>query len=142
FPDFFEYVRPVGAFPLCRDRIRYAGAPVAAVVAEDRYLAEDAAQAVEVEFEELPAFGSIDAALADGAPTLYDGWPDNRMRDVPGNDPATREALASAFRVVSGRFTIQRHAAVPLETRGSVAGVSSGRLTLWMGAQRPRIART
>jgi carbon-monoxide dehydrogenase large subunit len=142
FPDFFSYVRPVEAFPLCRDRIRYVGSPIAAVVAEDRYRAEDALELVRVDYEELPPVGSIDAALAEGAPLLYDGWPDNRMMDVPGNDPATRDAFARASRVVRGRYSIQRHAAVPLETRGSVAEFRDGRLTLWTGAQSPHIART
>src|SRR2546428_9145514 len=50
-PDFFEWAQPVRTFPLCRDRVRYVGAPVAAVVAEDRYLAEDAVELVQVEYE-------------------------------------------------------------------------------------------
>ncbi len=142
FPDFFDHVRPVAAFPMCRDRIRYVGAPVAAVVAEDRYLAEDGLEALEVDYEDLPSLGSVEAALAEGAPVLYEGWPDNRMMDVPGNDPPTRAAFAAAFRVVAGRYSIQRHAAIPIETRGSLAEFRNGRLTLWTGAQSPHITRT
>jgi carbon-monoxide dehydrogenase large subunit len=142
FPDFFDYVRPVAAFPLCRDRIRYVGAPLAAVVADTRYAAEDALEAIDVDYEDLPSVGSIETALAPGAPTLYEGWDDNRMMDVPGSNPAVGDAFAVASRVVRGRYSIQRHAAVPIETRGSVAEFRNGRLTLWTGQQSPHIART
>jgi aerobic carbon-monoxide dehydrogenase large subunit len=142
FPDFFDYVRPVAAFPLCQGHIRYVGAPLAAVVASDRYVAEDAVEALEVGYDDLPAVGSIEAALAPGAPVLYEGWPDNRMMDVPGIDPAVDEAFAAASRIVRGAYSIQRHAAVPLETRGSLAEFRHGRLTLWTGTQSPHIART
>jgi aerobic carbon-monoxide dehydrogenase large subunit len=142
FPDFFDYVRPVAAFPLCRDRIRYVGAPLAAVVAESRYTAEDALEALDVQYEELPGLGSIEAALAPDAPRLFDGWPDNRMMDVPGSNLAVTDAFQAASRIVRGRYSVQRHAAVPIETRASLAEFRQGRLTLWTGQQSPHIART
>ena len=142
FPDFFSHVRPVHLFPLCRDRIRYAGAPLAAVVAEDRYRAEDAAELVEVDYEDLPPVASIDAALAADAPRLFEDWPDNRMVDAPGNDPEVRDLLGRAPRVVRARYSIQRQAAIPIETRACVAEFRQGRLTLWTTAQSPHITRT
>src|SRR5437660_5998024 len=84
-PDFFEWARPVRTFPLCRDVVRYVGAPVAAVVADDRYRAEDAAELVRVDYADLPVVGTMEAALAAGAQRLYDDWPDNLMIDVPGS---------------------------------------------------------
>ena len=141
-PDFFAWARPVATFPLARDRVRYVGAPVVAVVAADRYLAEDAAELVEVDYEELPAVASIQDALAPGAPTLYDGWPDNRMVDVPAGSPEVDDAFARAARVVQGSYTTQRHTAVPMEPRAALAEYRRGRLTLWTTTQFPHICRS
>jgi aerobic carbon-monoxide dehydrogenase large subunit len=141
-PDFFEWARPVRTFPLCRDIVRYAGAPVAAVVASDRYLAEDAAELVEVDYESLPVVESIDDALADGAPTLYPDWPGNVMVDAPGTDDEVGGIFTRAHRVVSGRYVTQRYSAVPMETRGTLAQWDDGRLTVWTSTQFPHICRT
>jgi carbon-monoxide dehydrogenase large subunit len=141
FPDFLAHARPTRTFPLARDRVRYVGAPVAAVVAEDRYRAEDAAEAVEVDYESLPAVGTMEQALAPDAPRLFEEWPDNRMVEVRGSNPAV-EAILSSSRVVRGRFSIQRHTAVPMETRGGLAEYRDGRLTLWTSTQSPHIVRT
>src|SRR5262249_27467609 len=62
---------------LARDRVRYAGEAVAAVVASDRYAAEDGAALVDVAYEPLPAVVDVDDALGAGAPRLHDEWPDN-----------------------------------------------------------------
>lgn len=143
FPDFFPYAQPVGHFPLARDRVRYVGAPVAVVVAEDRYLAEDAAELIELGYEELPAITSIREALAEGAPKLYDGWPDNRMVAVPeGPSAAEVEAILERSRVVRGTYTIHRHTGVPIEPRACLAEYRDGRLTLWTSNQLPHVCRT
>ena len=140
-PDFFDWARPVATFPLCRDRVRYVGAPLAVVVASDRYDAEDGAELVAVELEPLPAVGTVDEALADGAPRLYDDWPDNVVVDSDYPDAAVDEAFAR-LRVVSGRYTIGRHGAIPMEPRGVVAEFQDDRLTVWTSTQFPHIART
>jgi carbon-monoxide dehydrogenase large subunit len=141
-PDFSEYARPVRAFPLCRERVRFAGAAIAAVVAADRYLAEDAAELVQVEYEELPVVSSVEAALAEGATRLYEEWPDNKMIDAPGSDPEVERIFASADRVIGGVYTTQRYAAAPMETRGTIAQFADGRLTVWTTTQWPHICRT
>jgi len=141
FPDFFENAKPVRGFPLCKDRARYVGAPVVAVAARDRYLAEDAAEMVEIDYEDLPAVTSLDAAMAAGAPRLYDDWPDNTCVEAPGID-ADVDAIFERCRTVKGVYTIQRQAAVPMETRGAVAEVRSGKLTVWTATQFPHIVRT
>ncbi len=92
-PDFPDWARPVATFPLCRDRVRYVGAPLAAVVATDRYLAEDAAELVYADLDPLPAAASVDAALAPDAPILYDGWPDNKVVDFQAENAAADEAF-------------------------------------------------
>jgi carbon-monoxide dehydrogenase large subunit len=143
YPDFVEYARGVGTPVLCRDRIRFTGQAVAAVVAEDRYRAEDAAELVEVAYEELPAVTSIETALGQDAPKLYDEWPDNRIVDIPSfESDEVRELFANAGRVVKGTYSMHRHAPVPMETRGCVAEHRDGRLTLWTCTQSPHIART
>jgi aerobic carbon-monoxide dehydrogenase large subunit len=142
FPDFFEWARPVKAFPLRTDRVRHVGAPVAAVVAEDRYQAEDAAELIDVDYDPLPTVASIEEALAPDAPLLYEDWPDNRVVHAPGANEDADEAFARAPRIVTGRYTIQRYAAIPIETRGCLAEFRGGRLTLWSTTQFPHIART
>lgn len=119
--------------PIATDRVRYVGDPVAVVVAQDRYVAEDALELVEVIYEDLPAVTDARAAMAADAPRLHD--------EVPGNVPADFEvdvgdverAFAECDLIVEETFETQRHAAVPLETRGLVAEYDEVRdlLTMW-----------
>ena len=112
---------------LARADVRYAGQPVAAVVAETRALAEDAAELVEVDYEPLDAVADPRAA----EPLLR--W-ERRGGDVAG-------AFAAAARVVRTDHVIPRVAAVPMETRGALATLDGEELTVWsssQGAHRPR----
>lgn len=119
--------------PIATDRVRYVGDPVAVVVAQDRYIAEDALELLEVVYEDLPAVTDARAAMAADAPRLHD--------EVPGNVPADFEvdvgdanrAFAECDVIVEETFETQRHAAVPLETRGLVAEYDEVRdvLTMW-----------
>jgi aerobic carbon-monoxide dehydrogenase large subunit len=142
FPDFIEHARPVHAPALCGDRVRYVGAPIAAVVAADRYLAEDAAELVEVEYDELEAVASVDAALSEGAPKLFDDWPDNRIVERRRRNPEVDAALDSAPHVIRETYRSQRHTAIPMETRGVAAEFRDGRLNVWVATQSPHIERT
>jgi len=126
-------LRPFLQPPLARQRVRYVGEPVALVVAGDRYLAEDAADLVAVEYEALPAVAAGERALEPDAPVLHDGDAGNlaaRLETVVG-DPDT--ALAAAEIRIRQRLTVQRHTGVPLETRGLVAAYDADAhlLTLW-----------
>ncbi|HST38749.1 MAG TPA: molybdopterin cofactor-binding domain-containing protein, partial [Conexibacter sp.] len=128
---------------LAGDRVRYVGEPIAAVIADDAYLAEDAAELVEVAYEPLPLAVEPADALADGAPRLYDGWPDNvfgRTRFEAGDAAA---AIAAADVVVKGRYESGRVAGLPLETRGvrAVWDVAGRSLTLWSSTQSPNQVR-
>lgn len=142
FPDFVSYMRPVQSFPLARGRVRYVGAPVAAVVADDRYLAEDAAELVVTDYEPLPVVTTVDLALAEGAVRLFDGWDDNRAVDLPETNERVEEIFRTAPRAIRERFSVQRHTSVPMETRGCVADVQGGRVTVWTSTQSPHIVRT
>ncbi len=140
-PDLFPSARPVNWSPLVRDRIRYVGAPIAAVVAQDRYVAEDALELIECDYDELPPVLSAEGALVANAPRLYDNWPDNRIVHLRCIDDDVAGAFARATRVVSGRFRSQRQTAAPLETRGCVAAFADGRLTLYTSTQFPYVVR-
>ncbi|MBX3031712.1 MAG: xanthine dehydrogenase family protein molybdopterin-binding subunit [Chloroflexi bacterium] len=141
FPDLRERTRPVRQRALCIDRVRYVGAPLAVVVAEDRYLAEDAAELVDADLEELPVVADMDAALAPGAPLLYDDWPDDRIVATAPVDPEL-DAIFETHQVVRGTYRMQRHTAMPMETRGVVATVERGRLLVWTSTQVPHVVRT
>jgi carbon-monoxide dehydrogenase large subunit len=106
-------------------------------VADSRYVAEDAAELVDVDYEELEPVAWVDRALAPGAPVLHDGWDDNvAVRFVVSKGDAA-SALRDADVVVRERFEIQRQAGLPLETRGAVGvhDAQTGALTLWSATQ-------
>ena len=137
--------QPLDAFlqpVLARDRVRYVGEPVAVVVAEDAYLAEDAAELVRVEYEELPVVLDAREAVAAGAPALRDGQP-NECTTLRRGYGDVESAFARAAHVVSVEVRVGRHFAVPLETRGLVADydAGSGELTLWGMTKVPHFNR-
>jgi aerobic carbon-monoxide dehydrogenase large subunit len=143
FPDFFDeaVIRPVRAFPLARGKVHFVGQPVAAVVASGRALAEDAAEVVDFELEELEPVTSYESAMRPDAPLLYEDWPDNVLLNAAYHNPDV-DAVFARSRVFTRRYSVQRHTAMPMETRGSVARFEHGRLTLWTGNQSPHILRT
>ncbi|RKT86895.1 carbon-monoxide dehydrogenase large subunit [Saccharopolyspora antimicrobica] len=140
-PDLVPWVRPVQHFPLARDRVRYVGCPLAVVVADDRYLAEDAAELVEVDLRPLPVVETAEAALADDAPLLYPEWGDNRLLSITPENAAV-DAAFDRFRTISGTYTTHRYAAAPLEPRGVVAEYRDDRLTVWTSTQAAHLVRT
>ncbi len=137
-------------WPLARDRVRFHGEPVAAVVARDRYCAEDAAEAVAIDYEDLPYVGSAEAALAEGAPPVHEAWADNEQCAVDftgGDAPADHSTqidglIRTADVVIDERFSVHRCGVTPLETRGALAlwDTSDG-LTCWLTTQRPHMDR-
>ncbi len=140
-PHFYAIAKPVAMFPLCRERVRYVGAPLAAVVAENRYQAEDAAELVEARIEPLQTVANLGEALDPRGEQLYPEWPDNKLVDVAGHNPAVDTAFET-LRCVGGSYTVQRQAPMPLETRGVVADFSDDRLTVWSCTQFPHFLRT
>jgi aerobic carbon-monoxide dehydrogenase large subunit len=127
--------QPVGIPPLAVDRVRFVGEPVVAVVATDRYRAQDAIDLAVVDYDALPAVADVEAAVAAGAPRVHEALASNvaaEWRQRVG-DPDT--ALRGADVVV--RFTLRqaRGGAHPLETRGLVARFEDGRLTVWAAIQ-------
>jgi carbon-monoxide dehydrogenase large subunit len=144
-------LKPSGIPVLASDKVRYVGEPVAAVVADSRYVAEDALELIDVDYDVLPAVTDVEAALAPGAPVINDAWGDNvAIRHiVPGvnakGEPGDIEgAFAAAHTVVRARFRINRFSGVPLETRGMLASFDplSEELTLWSESQVAHKLRT
>ncbi len=129
---------------LIRDRVRFVGEPVALVIAQSAFEAQDGAEQVLVDYEELPAVADIDGALAQDAPQLWEERPGNiafRWRGGSAED-AVAAALASSARVVRLRSPISRVAAMPLEPRAASAWIGDdGRPVLHLSHQSPHQIR-
>ncbi|MGA0863541.1 MAG: xanthine dehydrogenase family protein molybdopterin-binding subunit [Ilumatobacteraceae bacterium] len=123
---------------LAMDRVRYVGEPIAIIVSETREQGEDAAEAVIVDYDILPAVVDMEAALVSDT-LLYDAAPNNVVFDtlVLGIPDNTGDAFFEGCEVVvKGRFVNQRVAPCPLEVRGSaVAWAADGRLHQWVSTQ-------
>jgi len=130
--------------PLARDSVRYVGDPVAVVLAEDRYRAEDAAELVEVDYDALPVVVDAREAARPGAPLLFPEVGTNVVAKFDMGFGDVEQALREADVVLREQFTVQRHTAVPMETRGMVADWDRGRgmLTLWGPTKVPHFTRT
>jgi carbon-monoxide dehydrogenase large subunit len=138
-PGIFSPPRPL----LARDRVRFVGEPVAAVVADSRYLGEDAAALVEVDIEPLAAVRSIDEALDAESPRLFDQieGAENVVFDrrLGGGDPD--RAFETAAFVVERTFRHPRVTAAPMEPRGAAALPEDGGVTVWASTQFPHNLR-
>ena len=127
---------------LATDRVRWLGQPVAAVVATDPYLAEDAAMLVDVEYAQLPVIASTEAALEPQAPVLHPELPDNvhaRLRVSAGD---VDRALVEADHRIRERFEMGRQISNAIEPRGVLASVESGVLTIRSTNNKPHLVRT
>jgi aerobic carbon-monoxide dehydrogenase large subunit len=129
--------------PLAREKVRYAGEPVAALLATDRYLAEDALAHVRVDYEPLPALVDTRAAGEPGAPLLFEAEGTNAVATFTVACGDVDRALREADLVLRETFYVQRHAGVPLETRGALAEWDAGRgvLSMWGMTKVPHINR-
>src|SRR6202521_3217841 len=133
---------------LATDKVRFQGQEVAAVIAETKYQAEDARDAIEVDYEILSAVTSPDGAKAAGAPLIRDdkeGQKDNHIyRWESGNEATTKAAFASAHKVVRLQTFYPRCHPAPLETCGCIADVNgaTGKATIYMTSQAPHAIRT
>ena len=125
--------------PLAADEVRYVGEPVALVVADSRYLAEDALEAIEVTWQALPVVASLDAARAEGAPLVHADVPGNRAARLAQRVGDPDAVLAGAARVFRETLWIERSCGSPIETRGVVAewDARAGALRVWDATQAP-----
>ena len=107
-------------YALARDEVRYVGETIAMVVARDRYVAEDAAGAIVVDYEALPVVSDIEASAQGGA-LVHGDRSDNIVARVAEEHGDVDAAMAKADKVFEWRFDVQRSAATPLEGRAVVA---------------------
>ena len=129
---------------LARDEVRKVGEGVAIVLAEDRYLAADAAAAVEVDYEQLPVVVDPEAALEPNAPQLWPDFPENVIiKDSPLGSGDVEAAFDRADVVIRQRMVCPRLSPAAIETRGFVASYQpwDGALTLWVTQQSAHGAR-
>ncbi len=137
-------IRPYRAPVLADDRVLRVGEPMAMVVAADRYLAEDAAELVDIDAEPLPALTDPFEAMQPGAETLHAEVPGNVHAEftVEVGDPD--EAMTRADRRLRRRFRIRRSIGSPIETRGVIAHFEAPteQLTVWSNTQTPHVLRS
>ncbi|GGG25958.1 xanthine dehydrogenase family protein molybdopterin-binding subunit [Paenibacillus abyssi] len=130
---------PVKYYSLAVEKVRFVGEPVAVVVAKNRYLAEDALEAIEVDYEPLPAVVDIEKALEQDAPLLHDEVGSNianhRFFDYGDVD----RAFAEADHVIKHKFRFPKYSATPVETYGVIAQYESSgnHLTIWSNFHGP-----
>ena len=124
---------------LARDKVRYVGEPIAVVVAESRYLAEDAAEEIFVDYDPLPAVVDIERALAPDSPRIHEDLESNLAAHVvqrKGDYAAIRGAAAL---LIQREFRYDRGASAAMETRAIVADwkAKQHELTVWDTTQAP-----
>ena len=130
-------LKSVPQFAFAIDVARWQGEPVVAVAAESRAIAEDAAELVRIEWEELPAVADIETALADATPVLHPSLGSNQLYERTLDTGDAARAFEAAHAVVEGTFRFGRHTGVTLEARTMIADYdpSEGKLTLHYSGQ-------
>lgn len=137
--DHFKGMKSPAQLPLPLDRVVWSGQPVVMIVADSRAIAEDAAELVMVEIDDLPVVADMDAALEKGADTVAPELADNLCFGNTLDSGGVDEAFAGAAHVVEESFVFGRHTAVTLEPRAIVADydASEHRLTAHHATQTP-----
>ncbi len=129
---------------LATDKVRFMGDPVAVVIAESRYLAEDGCELVEVDYDDLPPVMNAAYALDPGSPPLFANLGDNIARPHSRNEFGdVAGTFAQADRVIDVHIDVHRHQNVPMEGRGCVASWDAGRaaMTVYAATQSVHITR-
>jgi carbon-monoxide dehydrogenase large subunit len=146
-------VRMPEFWPLAVDKVKFNGEPVVAVVATDPYIAEDALDLLEVDYDPLPWIGDMEAALVPGADRVHDEWPDNELFTFPfrgrrtveeheAHRARTAERMDQAAFRVQARFRTHRCGVTALEPRGALATWDpNDGLVAWITTQRPHMER-
>lgn len=151
--DGVKPIRAVTALPgfrvseqpaLAADKVRYVGELVAMCVAADRAEAEDIAQRIAVDFEELPAVHDMLQARAADAPLIHEHWEENAFLESVVDDPDFDTVAAKAPVKITRTFRTARQCMSPIEGRGVVAEWDSRleQLTVYSASQMPHIVRT
>lgn len=128
---------------LATDKALFVGHPIAAVVATDRYLARDAVDLINVEYEELPPVVDVEQAAA-GGPVIHESFGNNIAYKLTSGEGDIDAAMQAGERVVSQKMIHQRLAPIAMEPRGVLARYFPGEeeLTVWSSTQIPHLLRT
>ncbi len=128
---------------LATDKVRFAGDPVAIVVAENRYLAEDGCELVEVDYDDLPPIANADHALDPGRPPVFDDLGSNVIARQSSEYGDVAGTFAGADQVAEFHLAVHRHQNVPMEGRGCVASydTDTGVLTVTAATQGVHMTR-
>ena len=129
--------------PLAKDKVRHVGEPLAVVLAQSRYLAEDALADIVVELDPLPVVVDLEKALADTSSRVHDDVRGNVAAHVHQGRGNYAAARARAEHIISRRFHYDHGASSPIETRGIVANwdARANQLTVWDTTQAPVFLR-
>ncbi len=138
-----DLTHPYTRFALARDEVNHVGEPVVMVIAESRYLAEDALEAIVVDWEELPPVVDIEAAVRPDAPLVHEELGTNVAAHYVGIVGDPDRAFAAAAHVFRERLVIERSASMPIEPRAVLASWddTSGVLHVWDTTQAPIVIR-
>jgi len=140
---------PSKAYQQLRDRpiladkeVCHVGEPIAVVIADDRYIAEDAAALVEVEYDFLPASADAEAAAAPGSPLAHSDAEHNILAEFNMGYGDTDAAFAAAPHTFADKFYVHKGLGMAIEGRGLVARYDAleDRLTVWLATQMPHMA--
>ncbi|HEY7177466.1 MAG TPA: xanthine dehydrogenase family protein, partial [Micromonosporaceae bacterium] len=139
-PDGYQH-EPV--FALAIDKTRFVGDPVAIVVAESRYVAEDGCDLIDVDYEPLDAIATFEQALDPSRPTIFDSFGSNVVYQTSDTYGDVDAAFDAADVVISETFAQHRVAQMPMEGRGGVGHFDpeTGELTYYTGTQSPHTVK-
>jgi carbon-monoxide dehydrogenase large subunit len=129
---------------LAQGKVRFMGEGVAVAVASDGYIAQDAIDLIEVDYDPLDVVSDPEKALEPGAPVIHEEFGNNSVTFASVPNPAVDEAMRKADRVIKFRLVNQRLAPIPMEPRGAVARWEPGyrQLTVWSSTQIPHLLRS
>ncbi len=131
--------------PLATDEVRYAGEPIAVVVAETRYQAADALEAINVDYDPLPAVVDMEAACSPDSPLVHESIGTNVCFDIQspgeGYEAAKAQAQAEGGVVITRRFLQQRLLPTPMEPRAVLVVPTIDDLTVYASTQIPHVLR-
>ncbi|MCL6091280.1 MAG: xanthine dehydrogenase family protein molybdopterin-binding subunit [Candidatus Thermoplasmatota archaeon] len=129
--------------PLAVDKVMYNGEPVVAIVAEDQYIAEDAAELVEVEYEVLKPLLNPFEALEQKERKVFDDMEDNILfRDSYKSNPDLDRIIDECPVIIEETFTNGRTSVITLETRVQMASFNGDTMGVWSSTQFPHVLRT
>jgi len=131
--------KPAKQWVMAGDKVRYLGEPLAAVVAVDRYIAEDALELIDVEYEPLQPVVRIEEALKPGAPLLFEDVGTNALLEDKMEHGDFEKACKDADLIIKEKFAVHRYSSTPLENWVIIARHDKGNdsFTVWANDQQP-----